>query len=96
MRISFIRHGRLDSTIEPMTIISFREWMKQYDLGTTVKETPIPIETIEMIESAKLVVTSDQRRAAQSTAELTDSLSFVQNPLLGKLKFQRVFMLQNG
>ncbi|MEK4931997.1 MULTISPECIES: histidine phosphatase family protein [Bacillus] len=81
MRISFIRHGRLESTIEPMTIISFREWMKQYDLGTTVKKTPIPIETIEMIESANLVVTSDQRRAARSTAELTDSLSFVQNPL---------------
>ncbi|QWH59936.1 histidine phosphatase family protein [Bacillus mycoides] len=81
MRISFIRHGRLDSTIEPMTIISFREWMKQYDLGTTVKETPIPIETIEAIESAKLVVTSDQRRAVQSAAELLDSLSFVQNPL---------------
>ena len=78
MRISFIRHGRLDSTIEPMTIISFREWMKQYDLGTTVKEIPIPIETIEMIESANLIVTSDQRRAARSTAELTDSLSFVQ------------------
>lgn len=38
MRISFIRHGRLESTIEPMTIISFREWMKQYDLGTTVKK----------------------------------------------------------
>ncbi|MGH0483534.1 histidine phosphatase family protein [Bacillus mycoides] len=81
MRISFIRHGRLDSTIEPMTIILFREWMKQYDLGTTVKETPIPIETIEAIESAKLVVTSDQRRAVQSAAELLDSLSFVQNPL---------------
>lgn len=81
MRISFIRHGRLDSAIEPMTIISFREWMKQYDLGTTVKEAHIPIETIEAITTAKLVVTSDQRRAVQSAAELTDSLSFVQNPL---------------
>jgi len=81
MRISFIRHGRLDSTIEPMTIISFREWMKQYDLGTMVKEVHIPIETIEAITTAKLVVTSNQRRAVQSATELTDSLSFVQNPL---------------
>ena len=39
MKISFIRHGRLDRTIEPMTVTSFREWMKGYDLHTIAKST---------------------------------------------------------
>ncbi|PES93336.1 histidine phosphatase family protein [Bacillus cereus] len=81
MRISFIRHGRLDGTMEPMTVTSFHEWMKRYDLQTIATKAPIPMETIEAMEAAKLVVTSDQRRAVQSAAELTDSLSFVQNSL---------------
>ncbi|PGZ01520.1 histidine phosphatase family protein [Bacillus cereus] len=81
MRISFIRHGRLDGTMEPMTVTSFHEWMKRYDLHTITTKALIPMETIEAMEAAKLVVTSDQRRAVQSAAELTDSLSFVQNSL---------------
>lgn len=39
MKISFIRHGRLDRTIEPMTVTSFHEWMKGYDLHTINKKS---------------------------------------------------------
>ncbi|HDR7792314.1 TPA: histidine phosphatase family protein [Bacillus luti] len=81
MRISFIRHGCLERTMEPMTVTSFHEWMKGYDSYAVAKKAPIPIETIEAMESAKLVLTSDQMRAVQSTAELMNSLSFMQNPL---------------
>ena len=82
MKISFIRHGRLDRTIEPMTVTSFHEWMKGCDLHTTITEkASIPLETREAVEAAKLIVTSDQRCAVQSAAELMDSLSFIQNPL---------------
>ena len=91
MRISFIRHGRLDRTMEPMTVTSFHEWMKRYDLHTIPTKASIPMETIEAVESAKLVVTSDQRRAVQSAAELLDSLSFMQNSLLEKLRFLQDF-----
>ena len=80
MKISFIRHGRLDRTIEPMTVTSFHEWMKGYDLHTITK-VPIPTETREAVEAAKLIVTSDQKCAVQSAAELMDSLSFIQNSL---------------
>ncbi len=46
MKISFIRHGRLERTIEPMTVTSFHEWMKGYDLHTTITEkASIPLET---------------------------------------------------
>lgn len=38
MKISFIRHGRLDGTIEPMTVTSFHEWMKGYDLHTITEK----------------------------------------------------------
>ncbi|MBS9801443.1 histidine phosphatase family protein [Bacillus cereus] len=86
MRISFIRHGCLDSIKEPMTITSFHEWMKQYDLEQMIQETKIPIEAIEAIEAAKWIVTSNQRCAVQSAAKLTDSLSFVQNPLFKEAK----------
>ncbi|KEK23617.1 hypothetical protein [Bacillus gaemokensis] len=81
MRISFIRHGRLNSVTEAMTIASFREWMERYDVIDIVKGTEIPIETVEATESAKLIVTSDQKHTVQSAAELTGSLSFIQSPL---------------
>ncbi len=64
-----------------MTVTFFREWMKGYDLHTITEKAPIPTETREAVEAAKLIVTSDQRCAVQSAAELTDSLSFMQNTL---------------
>ncbi|MGS4993544.1 histidine phosphatase family protein [Bacillus cereus] len=81
MKISFIRHGRLDCTIEPMTVTSFHEWIKGYDLHTITEKQPMPLETREAVEVAKLIVTSDQKCAVQSAAELMDSLSFIQNSL---------------
>ena len=56
----------------------------------TPTKASIPMETIEAVESAKLVVTSDQRRAVQSATELLDSLSFMQNSLL-ELRFLQDF-----
>ncbi|HDR5350634.1 histidine phosphatase family protein [Bacillus cereus] len=81
MKISFIRHGRLDCTIEPMTVTSFHEWIKGYDLHTITEKQPIPLETREAVEVAKLIVTSDQKCAVQSATELMDSLCFIQNSL---------------
>ena len=54
------------------------------------------METREVVEAAKLIVSSDQRCAVQSAAELMDSLSFIQKFSLEKLQFRRAFMLQNG
>ena len=96
MKISFIRHGRLDRTIEPMTVTFFREWMKGYDLHTITEKAPIPMETREAVEAAKLIVSSDQRCAVQSAAELVDSLSFIQNSLFREAEIPASFMLQNG
>ena len=44
----------------------------------TITKVPIPTETREAVEAAKLIVTSDQKCAVQSAAELMDSLSFIQ------------------
>ncbi|WP_459500954.1 histidine phosphatase family protein [Bacillus sp. C1] len=81
MRISFIRHGRLRNVTESMTVSSFHKWIEEYDVASMEKRTDIPIETIEAIESAKLIVTSDQTRAVQSAAKLMGSLSFIQSAL---------------
>ncbi|PHD60341.1 histidine phosphatase family protein [Bacillus wiedmannii] len=91
MKISFIRHGRLDRTIERMTVTSFREWMKGYDLHAITEKAPIPMETMEAIEAAKLIVTSDQRCAIQSAAELMNSLSFMQNSLFREAEISTNF-----
>ncbi|PFN23308.1 MULTISPECIES: histidine phosphatase family protein [Bacillus cereus group] len=91
MWISFIRHGRLNSAIEPMTITSFHEWLKRYDVDSVSRECNIPIETIEAVESANLIVSSDQRRAVQSAAELMNSLSFVQNSLFREVEVPSSF-----
>ena len=56
----------------------------------------MPIETIEAIEAAKFVLTSDQRRAVQSAAELTDSLSFMQNSLFREAEVPSCFLLRSG
>ncbi|HEK9100300.1 histidine phosphatase family protein [Bacillus pfraonensis] len=93
MRISFIRHGRLNNVTESMTASSFREWMERYDLEGMEKSKDIPIETIEAIESAKLIVTSDQKRAVQSAAELTGSLSFVQSALFREAQVPSCFLV---
>ena len=91
MKISFIRHGCLGRIREPMTINSFHEWMKQYDSESMIQKAKMPIETIEAIEAAKFVLTSDQRRAVQSAAELTDSLSFMQNSLFREAEVPSYF-----
>ncbi|MDM5153968.1 histidine phosphatase family protein [Bacillus sp. DX1.1] len=93
MQISFIRHGRSNRVTESMTAPVFHEWMKQYDLNGVVKGTDVPIETIEAIESAKLIVTSDQKRAVQSAAELTDSLSFIQSSLFREAEVPSRFLV---
>ncbi|MES5942910.1 MULTISPECIES: histidine phosphatase family protein [unclassified Bacillus cereus group] len=91
MKISFIPHGRLDRTIERMTVTSFHEWMKGYDLHAITEKVPIPMETMEAIEAAKLIVTSDQRCAIQSAAELMNSLSFMQNSLFREAEISTNF-----
>ncbi|MEY8348317.1 histidine phosphatase family protein [Bacillus cereus] len=93
MRISFIRHGRLHTVTELMTASSFHKWMERYDLEGIEKSKDIPIETIEAIESAKLIVASDQKRAVQSAAELTNSLSFIQHSLFREAKIPSEFFV---
>lgn len=61
-----------------------------------IQKAKMPIETIEAIEAAKFVLTSDQRRAVQSAAELTDSLSFMQNSLFREAEVPSCFLLRSG
>jgi broad specificity phosphatase PhoE len=82
MQISFIRHGRsshLHSRF--MTAQEFQGWIQQYNEEGIIKEEEIPSETVQAVRTAKLVISSSARRAVQSAALLTGSLSFVQNPI---------------
>ncbi|MFX3661524.1 MAG: histidine phosphatase family protein [Ectobacillus sp.] len=64
-----------------MNIRQFEGWMQRYEEEGIIAEDQIPIQTVKAVRSAKLIASSPEKRATQSAALLTGSLTFVQNPL---------------
>jgi broad specificity phosphatase PhoE len=80
MQISLIKHGR-SSLQSSMNVKQFQEWLERCNQEGDVQKEQVPADTVEAIHAAKLVVASASAQAIQSAALLTDSLSFVQNPI---------------
>ncbi|ENQ3104840.1 hypothetical protein SAMN04488168_10286 [Bacillus sp. 491mf] len=81
MQISFIRHGSSSVQKKAITMQEFQVWQQRYEHEGIVGEIEIPLETIEVVESSKFIVSSDQKIAVQSGAMLTSSVMFIQNAL---------------
>ncbi|WP_416825565.1 histidine phosphatase family protein [Ectobacillus polymachus] len=81
MKISLIKHGRKEMTSDFMNARQFRKWLVQYNKKNILPEKNIPNDTVEAIRSAKIVLSSTATSAIQTATLLTDSLSFVQNPI---------------
>ncbi|WP_028399350.1 histidine phosphatase family protein [Ectobacillus panaciterrae] len=81
MQISLIRHGRSNLHSDFMNMKQFQEWLEHYDREGIAEETEFPKDTVRAIQTAKFVISSTSARAIQSAALLTNSLSFVQNPI---------------
>lgn len=81
MKISLIKHGRKEMTSDFMNAKQFRKWLVQYNKKNILPEKNIPVETVEAIRTAKIVLSSTSAQAIQTATLLTDSLSFVQNSI---------------
>lgn len=81
MQISFIRHGSSSVQKKTITVQEFQEWLQRYEHEDIMREIEIPIEAIEVVESSKFIVSSDQKKAVQSATVLTNNVIFMQNPL---------------
>lgn len=83
MEISLIRHGKSTLTdYNPINLNDFMEWIKNYDNEGVLEEEMYPISTIEKVDTASIVITSDLKRAidsadlliSQKKLVITDSL----------------------
>lgn len=82
MKITLIRHGRskhIDNS--KMTIDEFSQWVRKYDDSGIFEEDSYPLETIERIETANIVITSDLKRSIESAKLLNPNIMAICSPL---------------
>ncbi|MDV2686805.1 histidine phosphatase family protein [Alkalihalophilus lindianensis] len=82
MEISLIRHGRSQLTENNrITCLQFKHWVEKYDNHGVVEEMTLPSDIIEKVVNAKMVVTSDLKRAIHSANLLSPELEIISDPL---------------
>ena len=78
MKISLIRHGQshhIDNN--NITCNEFNDWVKKYDDSGVFEEKSYPLETLEKITSANIVITSDLKRSIESAKLLNPNLKAI-------------------
>jgi broad specificity phosphatase PhoE len=82
MEISLIRHGK-SLCIENKRIpcSEFKHWIGEYDFNGVFEEDSYPMETLEKIKKANVVITSDLKRSLESAKLLNSNLKTVSLPL---------------
>ena len=91
MEISLIRHGKskhIDNT--KMTCKEFNEWIKKYDDSGVFEENSYPLETLEKIATANIVITSDLKRSIQSAKILNPNIKLISDPLFRETELPNV------
>ncbi|MBS4172226.1 histidine phosphatase family protein [Bacillus sp. FJAT-49736] len=82
MEITLIRHGKsLWSENKPITCPELKSWVEKYDCNGVFEEKIYPTETLGKINKAKMVLTSDLKRAIDSTKFLNPNLPVISDPL---------------
>jgi hypothetical protein len=82
MEITLVRHGKsLWIENKPITCGEFKSWVKNYDDHGVVEETTYPTETVEKMETAKMVITSDLKRSVESARLLKPNIPAISSPL---------------
>ncbi|MEK3889886.1 histidine phosphatase family protein [Bacillus sp. FSL K6-3431] len=67
MEISLIRHGKSKFTDRQLiTCNEFNDWVKRYDDKGVLEESSYPMDTLNKIQSASIVMTSDLKRSVES------------------------------
>ncbi|MBB2480800.1 histidine phosphatase family protein [Bacillus sp. APMAM] len=78
MEISLIRHGK--STLKEhqrITCDEFRKWIQKYNDHGVLTETSFPPHALEKIAHAKVVMTSDLKRAVESAKLLNPPIKTI-------------------
>ncbi|MBS4196517.1 histidine phosphatase family protein [Lederbergia citri] len=82
MEISLIRHGKSQWTEDkPITCQEFKNWVAKYDRHGVCEKTSYPLETLEKIAAAKIVITSDLTRSIESAKLLNPDIHANSDPL---------------
>jgi broad specificity phosphatase PhoE len=92
MEISLIRHGKskhIDNN--RITCKEFGDWIKKYDSSGVFKENSYPSETLEIIASANLVLTSDLKRSIESVKLLNPNINAISEPVFRETELPNLF-----
>nr|WP_263324787.1 histidine phosphatase family protein [Neobacillus sp. Marseille-Q6967] len=82
MEISLIRHGRsLHSGNKRISIKEFITWAEQYDAHGVVEETRYPLLTVEKVNNANMIFSSDLVRSIESARLLNTQVPSSSIPL---------------
>jgi broad specificity phosphatase PhoE len=82
MEISLIRHGKSKLTKNGrMTCEEFNYWVEEYDNNGVFEKDAYPIETLEKIAKANIVITSDLKRSIDTARLLNPNLKLISDPL---------------
>lgn len=93
MEITLIRHGKsLHIENDKITCLDFQQWVEKYDNNGVFEESTYPADTIEKITAAKIVVTSDLKRAVESTQLLKLGGKVISNPIFRETELPRLEM----
>jgi broad specificity phosphatase PhoE len=82
MEISLIRHGKSQLTEnDKITSLEFKKWVEKYDYLGVFEETAYPAETLEKVSTAKIIITSELKRAVESARLLNPVTKIISDPL---------------
>lgn len=82
MEITLIRHGKsLWTENKPITCREFKVWVEKYDSHGVFEEESYPLETLEKLDAANIVFTSDLKRAIESAKFLNPNLQIISDSL---------------
>ncbi len=82
LQITLIRHGKsLYTENRKLTCVDFKNWVDNYNVNGVFEETEYPLDTLQNIERAKIIMSSDLKRAMQSALLISSDIEVVPNPI---------------
>lgn len=92
MEISLIRHGKSMCTdSKRIQSKEFKKWVEKYDDGGVFEESSYPSGTINIMDSAKVIITSDLKRSVMSAQLLNPKLQAISLPLFRETELPTPF-----
>lgn len=83
-----IRHGKPQITEnQRITLSDFKKWVEKYDHTGVFEESFYPAKTLEKIQAANIVITSNLKRSIESAKLLNPNLDPTMDPLFRETEF---------